>query len=101
MNKTLAILPLVALTSLSVAMSLPLKANALEVRLGFPHVRHGRPHSVGPRYDNFYSVYYRRPEFRGWHLVGTYRNPYEAEQVVHHLRQEGYIARIEAYNRFW
>jgi hypothetical protein len=100
MKKILAILPLVALTSLSVAMSLPLKANALEVRFGFPHYRPGRPHIVGPRYDNFYSVYYRRLEFRRWHLAGTYRNPYEAEQVVHHLRREGYIARVEPYNRF-
>ncbi len=100
MNKTLAILPLVALTSLSVAMSLPLKANALEVRLGFPHFRPNHPHIVGPRYDNFYSVYYRRPEFKRWHLAGTYRNPYQAKQVVHDLRQEGYIARVETYNRF-
>jgi hypothetical protein len=100
MNKTLTILPLVALTSFSVAMSLPQKANAHEVRLGFPHPRVWRSHIVGPRYNNFYSVYYRRPEVGRWHLAGTYRNPYEAKQVIHRLRQEGYIARVEAYNRF-
>lgn len=100
MNKTLSILPLVALTSLSVAMSLPPKANALEVRLGFPHYRPGRLHIVGPRHHNFYSVYYRKLENRRWHLAGTYRNPYEAKQVVYHLRREGYIARVEAYSRF-
>ncbi|MBW4550996.1 MAG: hypothetical protein KME35_07795 [Aphanocapsa sp. GSE-SYN-MK-11-07L] len=101
MNKTFAILPLIALTSLSVALSLPLKANALEVRLGFPHYRGWHPHNVGPRYDNFYSVYYRRPEVGRWYLAGTYRNPYKAQQAVYDLRQEGYIARVEKSNRFW
>lgn len=92
MNKTIAIIPLVTLTSLSLALSLPSKAQAVEVNIS----PRGVDFNVNNRnYRDYYSVYYRKPHQDRWRLAGTYRDRYEAERVENGLRRNGYIARTD------
>ncbi len=87
------LLPLTVLTSFSIslALSVPPKADALEIEVDHPRTEiyhNDREHER-------FSVLYRRPHHEHWHLAGHFRDRYDAERAEHELRDQGYIARIE------
>ncbi|MGB8702559.1 MAG: hypothetical protein WCD18_24360 [Thermosynechococcaceae cyanobacterium] len=89
MNK--GVIGLLSLTVLGMALTVPVKSDAVEVRVGGYTLFDTRDYT-----DNTsYSVYYRRWPKDYWHLEGTYNHRAEAEYALHRLKSDGYIAVLE------
>jgi hypothetical protein len=68
------IFSLITVSTLGIAIAAPLKANAVEVNVG-----------------------YKTPYQKHWQFKGEYGSRVEAEFSARRLRYDGYIARIDRY----